>query len=165
MIFKFHCLLNSYQAVIGHFYFYINSYRLRQKYVFSDISIYRKFYIAPVSQILFFILFLFKRLHSFNLRGSIYIIVSKFYSYQLYYDSTNLFTDRNFALATGWTARVSKSTQTDLKKSQICPIWGQCDPICMPNLISLLKRVGNEDRRLSTETQLTVVNKKNITYD
>ena len=31
----------------------------------------------------------------------------------------------------------SKCTETDLKKSQICPIWGQSDPIWMPNLPSL----------------------------
>ena len=28
-------------------------------------------------------------------------------------------------------------TETDLKKSHICPIWGQSDPIWMPNLTSL----------------------------
>ena len=28
----------------------------------------------------------------------------------------------------------SKCTETDLKKSQICPIWGQSDPIWMPHL-------------------------------
>ena len=27
-----------------------------------------------------------------------------------------------------------KCTETDLKKSQICPIWGQSDPICMSNV-------------------------------
>ena len=31
-----------------------------------------------------------------------------------------------------------KRTETDLKKSQICPIWGQSDPIWMPNLRSLI---------------------------
>ena len=31
-----------------------------------------------------------------------------------------------------------RPTQTDLKKSQICPIWGQSDPIWMPNLTSML---------------------------
>ena len=30
-----------------------------------------------------------------------------------------------------------KCTETDLKKSQICPIWGQSDPIRMPHLTSL----------------------------
>ena len=29
-------------------------------------------------------------------------------------------------------------TETDLKKSQICPIWGQSDPIRMANLPSLV---------------------------
>ena len=28
-------------------------------------------------------------------------------------------------------------TETDLKKSQICPIWGKFDPIRMANLTSL----------------------------
>ena len=32
-----------------------------------------------------------------------------------------------------------KCTETDLKKSQICPIWGQSDVIWMPNLTSLLQ--------------------------
>ena len=31
-----------------------------------------------------------------------------------------------------------KCTETDLKKSQICPIWGQSDPIWMQNWRSLL---------------------------
>ena len=31
----------------------------------------------------------------------------------------------------------TKRTETDLKKSQICPIWGQSDPIWMPNLTFL----------------------------
>ena len=31
-----------------------------------------------------------------------------------------------------------KCTETDLKKSQICPIWGQSDTIWMPNLTSLV---------------------------
>ena len=30
-----------------------------------------------------------------------------------------------------------KCTETDLKKSQICPIWGQSDPIWTPNLTTL----------------------------
>ena len=43
-----------------------------------------------------------------------------------------------------------KCTDTDLKKSQICPIWGQGDPIWMPNLPSLAStevngRVGDND--------------------
>ena len=33
-----------------------------------------------------------------------------------------------------------KCTETDLKKTQICPIWGQSDPIWMANLSSLVCR-------------------------
>ena len=35
-------------------------------------------------------------------------------------------------------------TETDFKKYQICPIWGQLDPIRMPNLTSLLSMVKNK---------------------
>ena len=37
-----------------------------------------------------------------------------------------------------WVKSGTFCTETDLKKSQICPIWGQSDPIWMPNLTSLL---------------------------
>ena len=34
-----------------------------------------------------------------------------------------------------------KCTETDLKKSHICQIWGQCGPIWMANLTSLHTRL------------------------
>ena len=37
--------------------------------------------------------------------------------------------------STVWLAEPN-CTETDLKKSQICPIWGQSDPICVPNFTS-----------------------------
>ena len=45
-------------------------------------------------------------------------------------------------LATNWTNLglfkwAPKCTETDLKKPQICPIWGQSDPIWIPKLTSL----------------------------
>ena len=36
-----------------------------------------------------------------------------------------------------WVIAEAKCTETDLKKSQIFPIWGQSDPIWMPNSKSL----------------------------
>ena len=34
-------------------------------------------------------------------------------------------------------APAPKCTENDLKKSHICPIWGQSDPVWMPNLTPL----------------------------
>ena len=31
----------------------------------------------------------------------------------------------------------AKCSEADLKMSQICPVWGQCDPFWMANLTSL----------------------------
>ena len=41
-----------------------------------------------------------------------------------------------------------KCTETDLKKSQICPIWGQSDPIWIPNLTPLIACVDRDENLL-----------------
>ena len=41
----------------------------------------------------------------------------------------------------GLDPNVTNSNETGLKKSQICPIWGQSDPICMPNIRDPCKKV------------------------
>ena len=38
---------------------------------------------------------------------------------------------------------VSEHSETDLKNSQICPMWGQSDLILMPNLTSLMQYFHN----------------------
>ena len=43
----------------------------------------------------------------------------------------------NIIINTFWLGE-PKCTETDLKKFQIGPIWGQSDPMLMPNLISLV---------------------------
>ena len=50
--------------------------------------------------------------------------------------------DVNFGIQIGpdWPQMgVPKCTETDLKKSQICPIWRQSNPIWMSNLTSLIQ--------------------------
>ena len=44
------------------------------------------------------------------------------------------------SFSTFWIAE-PKCTETDLKKSQICPIWGQSDPIWMPKSKNVLKLI------------------------
>ena len=52
-----------------------------------------------------------------------------------------------------------KCTETDLKKSQICPIWGQSETIWMQNLPSLARRDQisqwwlGEDRKVGDQTE------------
>ena len=50
-----------------------------------------------------------------------------------------------------------KCSETDLEKSQICPIWGQSDPIWMANLTSVVEEFdeSSDYTNLSADPPLT----------
>ena len=60
------------------------------------------------------------------------------------------------SLSTFWLGE-PKCTETDLKQSQICPIWRQSDPILLPNLRSLLQSLDKALMKYTTQPGLDLI--------
>ena len=75
-----------------------------------------------------------------------------YYWFRLAPNGTNLGLFK-ISFSTFWLAE-RKCTETDLKKSQICFIWGQSDPIRMPNYTSLHMNSHRDDAGETAEGSL-----------